>query len=155
MCVTGSSCASTFCAASWPELGQSAFIVCSTASSCLAQTVSRSHRRSLPSMTRRPARNVFLSPRRRSPSHTTQGSSRGHRMSPRSKLMSPSCQHRYSTSRSPTPRPRRRQISRSRSPRSQSSDCDRQQPLYAADQRLLLLPCPSQRRGPGLRPEFA
>ena len=53
--------------------------------------------------------------------------------------MSPNCQRRYSTSRSPTPRPHRRRISRSRSPRSRSNDNDRQRRLHAADQCLLRL----------------
>ena len=99
-------------------------------------------------MTRRPARNVSLSPRRRSPLHPVQQSSRGRRMSPRTGQMSPNRRSRHSSSRSPTPITRRKQISRSRSPRSRSSDWDRQRHLHEADQRLLRLrdvsPVPQQ-----------
>ena len=99
-------------------------------------------------MTRRPARNVSLSPRRRSLSHPAQWSSRGRHTSPRNRRMSPNHRSHYSSSRSLTLRPRRRHISHSRSPRSRLSDWDRQRRLHEADQRLLRLrdvsPVPQQ-----------
>ena len=99
-------------------------------------------------MTRRPARNVSLSPKRCSSSHPAQRSSRGRCTSPPTRWMSPNRHSRYSSSRSPTPRYSRRQISHSHCPRSRSSDWDHQRLLHEADQHLLKLrdvsPVPQQ-----------
>ena len=87
----------------------------------------------------------------------------GNNPSYRSRRMSPNCQHRYSTSRSPSPRTHMSRLSRSQSQHSRSTDrvhwprsqatssWSRPTPSSSA----WLPPCPSRRRwGPGLPTEF-
>ena len=109
---------------------------------------SRTCRPSPAGIFRRPARDVYLSPRSRSPSSPAWRSSRGCCTSPRTRQMSHNRRSHSFCSRSSTPRHGRRPRSGSRSPSSWSSTRDRQQHLYEADQCLLRLrdvsPVPQQ-----------
>ena len=103
-------------------------------------------------MTRRPARDVSLSPRRHSFSSLARQSSWDRCMSPCTRRMFPNRRGRSSYSRSSTPRSSRRPRSGSRSSHSRFSSRDRLSCLYAVDQfwfRLLdMFPVPRQEDEP-------
>ena len=100
---------------------------------------SPSRRPSPAGMTRRPASDVSLSPRRRSHSSLARRSPWGRRTSPRTRRSSHNHRGCSSCSRSSTPCPCRRSRSRSHSPCSQSLSWDRRSRPFAAEQQLLHL----------------
>ena len=106
----------------------------------------------LNAMTRRPARDVSLSPRRHSFSSSARQPSWDRRTSPCTRRMFPNRHGRSSYSRSSTPRSSRRPRLRSRSSHSRFSSRDRLSRLYAVDQfwfRLLdMFPVPRQEDEP-------
>ena len=109
---------------------------------------SPSRRPSPAGMTRRPARDVSLSPRHRSRSSLARWSPWGRPTSPRTRRSCPNHRGCSSCSTSSTPCPRRTSRSCSRSPRSRSSSWDRHSRPFTAEQQLLHLrdqsPVPSQ-----------